>query len=193
MRKHFHGDWSQIPVKRTKAKLTVWLHTPIPTIYAIIVWFSFLAVRVAIVRTCFQFPYRTNSRRVKHGGYCRKKWIIRHFQYEHMNVKTEWVEGSETRNKISTTGLYTYYSVRPRIAGGRGMAQAVSRRPLAGEAHVGFVMDMVALGQVFLRVWFYALNIIPPWLSMLIYLLYIKANVCVCVCVCLSVCSRLTL
>jgi hypothetical protein len=53
------------------------------------------------------------------------------------------------------------------------MAQAVSRQPLAGEAHVEFVMDIVALGQVFLRVWFYALNIIPPWLFMLIYLLYI--------------------
>jgi hypothetical protein len=42
---------------------------------------------------------------------------------------------------------------------GRAMAQVVSRRPLtaetrvrAGSIHVGFVVDKVALGQVFLRV-----------------------------------------
>jgi hypothetical protein len=36
--------------------------------------------------------------------------------------------------------------------------------------HVGFVLDIVALGQVFLRVLrFSPVNIIPPWLSILIY------------------------
>jgi hypothetical protein len=36
--------------------------------------------------------------------------------------------------------------------------------------HVGFVMDEVALGEVFLQVpQFYLVNIIPPWFSMLIY------------------------
>jgi hypothetical protein len=34
--------------------------------------------------------------------------------------------------------------------------------------HVVFVVDKVALGQVFLRVlWFFSLSIIPPWLSIL--------------------------
>jgi hypothetical protein len=51
------------------------------------------------------------------------------------------------------------------------MAQAVSRRLLTVAAWVraqvnplGFVVDEVALGQVFLRVFrFYPVNIIPPW------------------------------
>jgi hypothetical protein len=50
---------------------------------------------------------------------------------------------------------------------GRAMAQAVSRRPLTVAARVnpvGFVVDKVALGQVFLRVpRFFPVNIIPPW------------------------------
>jgi hypothetical protein len=54
---------------------------------------------------------------------------------------------------------------------GRAMAQAVSRRPLiaaarvrAGDIPVGFVVDKVALGQVFLRVLpFSPVNIIPQW------------------------------
>jgi hypothetical protein len=37
--------------------------------------------------------------------------------------------------------------------------------------HVGFVVDKVALGQVFSKFlrFYYPLNTIPPWLSMLIY------------------------
>jgi hypothetical protein len=36
--------------------------------------------------------------------------------------------------------------------------------------HLGFVVDKLAMGQVFLRVlWSYPVHIIPPWLSMLIY------------------------
>jgi hypothetical protein len=54
------------------------------------------------------------------------------------------------------------------------MAQAVSRRPMRwrpGSVHVGFVVDEVALGQVFLRVLCgFPVNIIPPLLSILIYL-----------------------
>jgi hypothetical protein len=54
---------------------------------------------------------------------------------------------------------------------GCAMAQAVGRRPLTTaawvRAHVnpvGFVVDKVALGQVFLRVLrFSPVNIIPPW------------------------------
>jgi hypothetical protein len=50
------------------------------------------------------------------------------------------------------------------------MAQAVSRRPLTAESRVrarvntcGFVVDKVALGQVFLRVLrFSPVSIIPP-------------------------------
>jgi hypothetical protein len=39
-----------------------------------------------------------------------------------------------------------------------------------GSVHVGFVVDKVALGQVFLRVLrFSPVIIIPPWLSILIY------------------------
>jgi hypothetical protein len=56
---------------------------------------------------------------------------------------------------------------------GRAMVQVVSRRPLTAEAqvrawsiHVGFVVDKMALGQVFLRVLrFSPVNIIPPSLS----------------------------
>jgi hypothetical protein len=56
------------------------------------------------------------------------------------------------------------------------MAQVVSRRPLTAEArvrsrsiHVWFVVDKVALGEVFLRVIrFSPVNIIPPSLSKLI-------------------------
>jgi hypothetical protein len=51
------------------------------------------------------------------------------------------------------------------------MAQAVSRRPLTAAAWVraqvnpvGFVVDKVALGQVFIRVFrFSPFNIIPSW------------------------------
>jgi hypothetical protein len=53
------------------------------------------------------------------------------------------------------------------------MPHAVSRRRLnteAGSARVGFVVDKVALGQVFLRVLrFPPVNIIPPWPSMFVY------------------------
>jgi len=46
------------------------------------------------------------------------------------------------------------------------------RRPgfAPGSVHVGFVVDKVALGQVFLRVLrFSPVSIIPPWFSILIY------------------------
>jgi hypothetical protein len=51
------------------------------------------------------------------------------------------------------------------------MTQAVSNRPLTAAARVrarvnpvGFVVDKVTLGQVFLRVlWFSPVNIITPW------------------------------
>jgi hypothetical protein len=50
------------------------------------------------------------------------------------------------------------------------MAQAVSRWLLTAEALVGALVDIVALGQVFLRVFrFYPVNIIPPLLSILTY------------------------
>jgi hypothetical protein len=58
------------------------------------------------------------------------------------------------------------------------MAQVVSRRPLTAEARVsarvspyGFVVDKVAMGQVFLRgLWFSPIHIIHSWISMLIYI-----------------------
>jgi hypothetical protein len=58
---------------------------------------------------------------------------------------------------------------------GRAMAQTVSRRLLTAEArvgpgsvHVGFVLDKVALGQVFPRVlWFSPVSFIPPLLHYL--------------------------
>jgi hypothetical protein len=58
-----------------------------------------------------------------------------------------------------------------KIVLGRVMAQVVSRRPLTAAAWVraqvnpvGFVVDKVALGQVFLRVLrFFSVSIIPPW------------------------------
>jgi hypothetical protein len=54
------------------------------------------------------------------------------------------------------------------------MAQAVSPRPLTAEVwvrvRVEFLVEKVALGQIFLRVLLLSLvSIIPPWLSMLIY------------------------
>jgi hypothetical protein len=47
------------------------------------------------------------------------------------------------------------------------MAQVVSRQPVNAESlNVGFVVDKVVLGQVFLRVLRLSpVNIIPPWLS----------------------------
>jgi hypothetical protein len=54
------------------------------------------------------------------------------------------------------------------------MVQAVRRRPwrpglLHGSVRVGFVVKKMALGQVFVRfLWFFPVNIIPPWLSILI-------------------------
>jgi hypothetical protein len=48
------------------------------------------------------------------------------------------------------------------------MAQAVSRRPLTGSVHVGFMVDKVALGQVFVRVLRISpANFIPPVLHYL--------------------------
>jgi hypothetical protein len=59
---------------------------------------------------------------------------------------------------------------------GHAMAQAVSclspRSPgfAPGSVHVGFVVDKVTLGQVFLLVLrFFTVSIIPPSLSILIY------------------------
>jgi hypothetical protein len=52
---------------------------------------------------------------------------------------------------------------------GAGLSQ---RNPAfaLGSVHVGFVVDSVLLGQVFLRVLrFFFFNNIPPWLSILIY------------------------
>jgi hypothetical protein len=57
----------------------------------------------------------------------------------------------------------------------RAMVQEVNLSPLwpgfaPRSLHVGFVVDKVALGQVFLRVLRLSrVNIIPPWLSILIY------------------------
>jgi hypothetical protein len=59
---------------------------------------------------------------------------------------------------------------------GRSMTQAICRQPLTTEArvyarsvHIGFLMDKVALGKYFLRVFrFFPVNIITPWLSILI-------------------------
>jgi hypothetical protein len=58
------------------------------------------------------------------------------------------------------------------------MAKALSRRPLTAEAwvdapsvRVGFVMGKVVLGQVLLRlIRVSPVNIMPPWLSIFIYL-----------------------
>jgi uncharacterized membrane protein YhdT len=47
------------------------------------------------------------------------------------------------------------------------LSYQATRRP--GVVHVGFVVDKVALGQVFLLIiWFSFVIIIPPWLFMLI-------------------------
>jgi hypothetical protein len=56
---------------------------------------------------------------------------------------------------------------------GRAMAQSVSRRPLTteargsipGQVHIRFVVDKVALGQVFLRVVGFPLSISFHWCS----------------------------
>jgi hypothetical protein len=54
---------------------------------------------------------------------------------------------------------------------GRALAQAVSRRPLTSEArvcvrsvHVGFMVDKVALRQIFYSYSVYPVSIVPPWL-----------------------------
>jgi hypothetical protein len=55
---------------------------------------------------------------------------------------------------------------------GRLVADLPQRRPVLtpGSVHVGFAVDKVALGQVFLRVfWFSLVTVIPPWLCILMY------------------------
>jgi hypothetical protein len=59
------------------------------------------------------------------------------------------------------------------------MAQVVTRRPLTAVARFrarvsqcGICVDQVTVEQVFLRVFrFYPINIIPPWLCILIYII----------------------
>jgi hypothetical protein len=52
---------------------------------------------------------------------------------------------------------------------------AEAREFAPGSVHVGFVVDKVATGQVFLRVLrFSHVNIIPQWLSILMYHLEVK-------------------
>jgi hypothetical protein len=87
--------------------------------------------------------------------------------------------GVATHNLRSPTvimGNYTSNVKKKKKAVGCAMAQAVSRRlsprrPVftSGSIHVGFVVDKVALGQVFLRALrFSPVNIILPSLSKLI-------------------------
>jgi hypothetical protein len=68
---------------------------------------------------------------------------------------------------------------------GHAMAQAVSRRPLTAESgfvsgsiHVRFVVDKVALGQVFLCVLRFSSVDIPPLFSILISHLGDEQYVC---------------
>jgi hypothetical protein len=80
---------------------------------------------------------------------------------------------AELLGYVCSTGPPACIFHRLKYGRGRAMAQAVSRRPLTAAARVraqvnpvGFVMDKVALGQVFLRVLrFSPANIIPPWAS----------------------------
>jgi hypothetical protein len=79
--------------------------------------------------------------------------------------------------KMEDVGNYSLLYLPPTWSEEKGcaMAQAVSWRPLTVEAqvhaqvvHVEFVVDKVALGQVFLRVlWFFPVSIIPLWLFIL--------------------------
>jgi hypothetical protein len=75
---------------------------------------------------------------------------------------------------VQTGKLIKYTLKSSNMSGGavpwlRSLVAGLSpRRPgfAPGSFHVGFVVDKVALGQVFLRVlWFSPVNIIPPSLS----------------------------
>jgi hypothetical protein len=83
------------------------------------------------------------------------------YRKEKRNEKTTWPKSKEVCNE--------------RELAGRDMAQAVSRRPPPrrpgfdrGSVHVGFVVDRVAVEQVFPRVlWCSPVNFIPPVLHYL--------------------------
>jgi hypothetical protein len=97
---------------------------------------------------------------------------------------SEWIDVRSSRRFIVCTGRrvvenlhLTFYAFTVSFYvtfsyTDRAVAQAVSRRPLTAEArvrpesvHVGFVVDKVALGQVFPRVLrFSPVNLIPPML-----------------------------
>jgi hypothetical protein len=72
-------------------------------------------------------------------------------------------------NRVETRGNYMYHLAVPWL---RSLVAGLSpRRPgfAPGSIHVGFVVDKVGLGQVFLRVLlFFPVSIIPPSLSKLI-------------------------
>jgi hypothetical protein len=82
---------------------------------------------------------------------------------------TEFGRNTSGFSAAATCGQVDMKLMRPRF--GRAIAQAVSRRPLTAAAWVraqvnpvGFMVDKVALGQVFLRVLqFSPVNIIPQW------------------------------
>jgi hypothetical protein len=62
---------------------------------------------------------------------------------------------------VTSSLFYAAVSCRPFTAGARVRA---------GSIYVGFIVDKVALRQVFIRVLRSStVNIIPPWLSILIY------------------------
>jgi hypothetical protein len=76
----------------------------------------------------------------------------------------------QTHVRKFNPALYAKRKSSSSCAEGRAMAQAVSRRPLTteargavpGQVHVRFVVDKVALGQVFLRVVGFPLSISFP-------------------------------
>jgi hypothetical protein len=65
-----------------------------------------------------------------------------------------------------------YSNACPWLCRGLGGQSPASHCERPVSVHVGFVVDKVALGQVFLQLlWFSPVSIIPPWLSMLTYYL----------------------
>jgi hypothetical protein len=75
------------------------------------------------------------------------------------------------------TGSQRHNGLPNLLGDGRAMGQGLvadfsPRRPRFApqSIHMGFLVEKVALGQVFLRVFrFFPVNIIPPWLSILTY------------------------
>jgi hypothetical protein len=140
---------------------------------------SFSVLRWKMWSTCFLGSFAIASQWLTLGLSKESKWVVwltLQFSPEDGNRSSSRNVVLFSENQKMDKAQKSSIIINTRniiILLGRAMAQAVSRRPLTAAARVlaqvnpvGFVVDKVALGQVFLRVLrFSPVNIIPPWAS----------------------------